>query len=42
MTSYLLTGIATLIRKSPIWDMSVDQISLMKQDFKIDGSKAER
>ncbi|MCK4344190.1 MAG: NAD-dependent epimerase/dehydratase family protein [Bacteroidales bacterium] len=42
MTSYLLTGIANLIRKPPIWDMSVDQISLMKQGFKIDGSKAER
>jgi dihydroflavonol-4-reductase len=42
MTSYLLTGISNLIRKSPIWDLSVDQISLMKQDFKIDGSKTER
>jgi len=42
MTSYLLTGIANLIEKPPIWDMSVDQINLMKQDFKIDGSKAER
>ena len=42
LTSYLLTGIANLIRKPPIWDMSVDQISLMKQGFKIDGSKTER
>ena len=42
MTSYLLTGIANLIRKPPIWDMSVDQISLMKKGLKIDGSKAER
>lgn len=42
MTSYLLTGLANLIRKPPIWDMSVDQISLMKQGFKIDGSKAVR
>ncbi len=42
MTSYFLTGIANLIRKPPIWDMSIDQINLMKQDFNIDGSKAER
>jgi dihydroflavonol-4-reductase len=42
MTSYLLTGIANLIRKPPIWDLSVDQVNLMKQGFKIDGSKLER
>ena len=42
MTSYLMTGISNLIRKPPIWDMSIDQISLMKQDFLIDGSKTER
>lgn len=33
MTSYMLTGLANLIRKPPLWDMSVDQISLMKQGF---------
>ena len=42
MNSYLLTGIANLIGKPPLWDMSVDQMNLMKQGFKIDGSKAER
>ena len=42
MTSYLLTGIANIIRKPPIWDLSVDQVDLMKQGFKIDGSKVER
>ena len=42
LTSYMLTGISNLIRKPPLWDMSVDQISLMKQGFKIDGSKVER
>ena len=42
MNAYLLTGLANLIRKPPIWDMSVDQISLMKQGFEVDGSKAER
>jgi dihydroflavonol-4-reductase len=41
-TSYFLTGLANLIRKPPLWDMSVDQISLMKQGFEIDGSKTER
>jgi dihydroflavonol-4-reductase len=40
--AYLLTGLANLIRKPPIWDMSVDQISIMKQGFEVDGSKAER
>ena len=42
LTSYVLTGIANVLRRPPIWDLSVDQVSLMKQDFKIDGSKAER
>jgi dihydroflavonol-4-reductase len=40
--AYVLTGLANLIRKSPIWDMSVDQISLMKQGFEVDGIKSER
>ena len=42
MASYVLTGIANIVRRPPIWDLSVDQVSLMKQDLKIDGSKAER
>ena len=42
MTSYLVTGIANLIRKPPIWDLSIDQVELMKQGFIIDGSKVER
>jgi dihydroflavonol-4-reductase len=42
LNAYLLTGLAYLIRKPPIWDMSVDQIHLMKQGFEVDGSKAER
>ncbi|MCG6912431.1 hypothetical protein LJE86_00785 [bacterium BMS3Abin03] len=42
MNSYILTGIANVLRKPPLWDMSVDQIKLMKQGFKIDGSKVER
>jgi len=42
MNSYVFTGIAKLVRKPPIWDMSVDQMSLSKQNFKIDGTKVER
>ncbi|MEJ2494784.1 MAG: NAD-dependent epimerase/dehydratase family protein [Ignavibacteriaceae bacterium] len=42
LNSYILTGIANVLRKPPLWDMSVDQIKLMKQGFKIDGSKVER
>jgi len=42
MTSYMVTGIANLIKKPPIWDLSIDQVKLMKQGFKIDGSKVER
>jgi dihydroflavonol-4-reductase len=40
--SYILTGVANLIRRPPLWDMSVDQISLMKRGFEFDGSKTER
>lgn len=42
LTAYMLTGIANLIGKPPLWDMSFDQISLMKQNFNIDGSKVSR
>lgn len=42
LNAYLLTGIANLIKKPPLWDMSVDQMKLMKQGFRIDGSKVER
>jgi len=42
ITAYLLTGLSNLIRKPPLWDLSVDQINLMKQGFEIDGSKTER
>jgi dihydroflavonol-4-reductase len=42
MTAYLLTGIANLVRKPPIWDLSVDQVNLMRQGFKIDGCKSVR
>jgi dihydroflavonol-4-reductase len=42
MIAYLLTGIANLVMKPPIWDLSVDQVNLMRQGFKIDGSKTVR
>ena len=42
MTAYLLTGLSNLIRKPPLWDLSADQVCLMKQDFDMDGSKTSR
>jgi dihydroflavonol-4-reductase len=42
MAAYLLTGIAHLIKRPPLLDLSVDQVRLMKQGFQVDGSKAER
>jgi len=40
--AYVLTGIANLIKKPPLLDLSVDQIRLMKQGYQLDSSKAER
>jgi dihydroflavonol-4-reductase len=37
-----LTMVANLTKRPPWLDLSVDQVSLMKQGFVIDGSKAER
>jgi dihydroflavonol-4-reductase len=42
LNARLLTWWANLIKKPPLWGMSVDQIRTMKQGFVIDGSKAER
>lgn len=36
------TALADLVKKPPMLDMSIDQIRLMKQGFKADGSKAIR
>ena len=41
-SAYMLTGISNLIKKPPIWGMSVNQMKTMKEGFRIDGSKAER
>lgn len=40
--AWLLTGIANLTGRPPWLDLSVDQVSLMKQGFMVDASKAER
>ncbi len=40
--AYLLTGLANLIKKPPLWDMSVDQMKVMKAGFSVDGTKAEK
>jgi len=42
LNARLLTGIANLIKRTPLLDLSVDQVSLMKQGFVVDGSKAGR
>ena len=42
MNAYVFTGIANLIKKPPVWDMSVDQMGISKLDIKLDGSKAEK
>lgn len=42
MNAYLLTGLANIIKKPPMWDMSVDQMKVMKTGFSVDGTKAEK
>jgi dihydroflavonol-4-reductase len=38
----LLTWLADLTKKPPLWGMAVDKISTIKEGFRCDGSKAER
>ena len=38
----LLTWLAALLKKPPMWGMSTDQIRTMQEGFRFDGSKAER
>jgi len=38
----LLTLLADLIKKPPLWGMAIDQMRIMKAEFIADGSKAER
>ncbi len=41
-SSYLMTGIANLIKKPPLLEMSVSQMRTMVEGFAADGSKAEK
>ncbi len=38
----LLTALARVIKRPPPWGMSLDQMRVMKEGFRVDGSKAER
>jgi dihydroflavonol-4-reductase len=38
----VMTGLADLTRKPPVLDLAIDQIRLMKQGFRADGSKAAK
>ena len=38
----ILTWLANLIKKPPLWGMSIDQMRTMKEGFGFDGSKVER
>jgi dihydroflavonol-4-reductase len=42
INAYLLTGLANLVKKPPLWDMSIDQMKVMKKGFNVDGTKAEK
>ena len=42
LNAYILTGLANIIKKPPLWGMSIDQMKVMKVGFNVDGSKAER
>ena len=42
MNSPLLTGLAAVVKKPPIWDMSMDQMRTLKEGVRADGSKVER
>lgn len=40
--SWLLTGVADVTKKAPLWGMSKDQMRTMRHGLRFDGSKAER
>lgn len=42
LNAYILTGLANLTKKPPLWGMAVDQMKVMKAGFSADGSKAAR
>ncbi len=42
MNAVLFTALAGVIKKPPPWGMSLDQMRVMREGFRVDGSKAER
>jgi dihydroflavonol-4-reductase len=42
LNAYVLTALANLIKKPPLWGMAVDQMKVMKAGLSVDGSKAEK
>jgi dihydroflavonol-4-reductase len=42
LNAYMLTGLANLLKKPPLWGMAVDQMNVMKAGFNVNGTKAER
>ncbi len=42
LNANLLTGLANMIKKPPLWGMAIDQMKVMKAGFSVDGTKAER
>jgi len=42
LNAYMLTGLANIIKKPPLWGMAVDQMKVMKAGFNVDGSKTEK
>lgn len=42
VNAFLLTGLANIIKKPPLWGLSLDQVKVMKAGINVDGSKAER
>jgi dihydroflavonol-4-reductase len=41
-TAYLATFLANIIKKPPLWGMSIDSMKTMRSGFNFDGSKIER
>lgn len=42
INAMLLTWLANIIKKPPLWGMSMDQMRVMKEGFSVDGSKVEK
>jgi dihydroflavonol-4-reductase len=42
LNARLLTGLANIIKKPPLWGMAIDQMEVMKAGFNVEGGKAER